>query len=68
MSKPLQGVTPAQLDELRSMLASLSRLWSELTEAAASRDQDRVSDIQRRIAACRSQVEAIKRAGTVGSA
>jgi hypothetical protein len=67
-SGPLQGVTGEQRAELELMLRRLSELWAELTQAAASGDQDRVEAIRAEIAACRARVETMKRSGTVGSA
>lgn len=64
----LKGVTAKQQRELQAMLHRLSALWVDLTAAAAREDQARVEAIQREIAACRTRVEAIKRAGTAGSA
>lgn len=63
-----KGVTANQQRELQEMLRRLSALWAELTRAAQTEDRDRVAAIQREIANCRALVEAIKRAGTIGSA
>lgn len=63
-----KGVTAKQQRELQEMLRRLSALWAELTRAAQTEDRDRVAAIQREIANCRALVEAIKRAGTIGSA
>ena len=68
MAESLQQITREQQRELQTMLARLSALWAELTQAAANRDQARVDAIQREIAECRQRVEAIKRSGTRGSA
>ena len=68
MAEDLKGVTAEQQKELQAMLQRLGALWADLTRAAASQDQARVEEIHREIAACRQRVEAIKRAGTIGSA
>ena len=68
MSEPLHGISRRQRRELGAMLARLAALWAELTEAAARQDQDKVERIQKEIAECRQRVDAIKRAGTSGSA
>ncbi|HEV8030534.1 MAG TPA: hypothetical protein VGP42_05900 [Stellaceae bacterium] len=68
MAKSLKGVTAEQRAELNTMLERLGALWAELTRAAARQDQARVEEIHREIADCRRRVDAIKRAGTIGSA
>ena len=68
MTLRLHGVTAEQRAELQRMLARLSALWAELTRAAEAEDQARVDAIRAEIAACRARVEAMKRAGTLGSA
>ena len=68
MPEPLEGVTRQQLQELQHMLSRLSRLWAELTEAAANRDHARVDAVNREIVVCRQRLEEIKRAGTQGTA
>ena len=68
MTAPLQGVTAEQRAELQEMLTRLSALWAELTRAAMAEDQARVDAIRTEIANCRTRVEQMKRAGTVGSA
>jgi hypothetical protein len=68
MAEDLKGVTADQRRELETMLQRLGVLWAELTKAAADQDEVRVAEIQSEIAACRTRVEEIKRAGTIGSA
>lgn len=68
MAEPLQGVTSEHRRELDAMLRRLSGLWSELTSASAQRNEGLVDAVNREIAACRSRLEEIKRAGTKGSA
>jgi hypothetical protein len=65
---PLQGIGTEERRELGAMLQRLAGLWAELTKAAAEQDQARVDAIQSEIAECRRRVDAIKRAGTMGSA
>jgi hypothetical protein len=64
----LKGISEKQQSELQEMLRRLSALWAELTQAAQAEDPDRIAAIQCEIADCRARVEAIKRAGTIGSA
>ena len=68
MADSLQGVSANQRQELGAMLTRLAGLWAELTQAAAAEDQARVQAIRAEIAECRRRVDAIKRAGTKGSA
>ena len=68
MAASLQALTREQQRELQEMLQRLSALWADLARAANDPNEDRVSAINREIAACRTRLEEIKRAGTVGSA
>ena len=68
MADPQKGISSHQQRELRDILAHAAKLWAELTEAAARQDHGRVDKIKREIAECRGQVDAFKRAGTIGSA
>jgi len=64
----LPGIGSHERRELGAMLQRLAGLWAELTKAAAEQDQARVDAIQTQIGECRRRVDAIKRAGTAGSA
>jgi hypothetical protein len=68
VADPLHGIGSEERRELGEMLQRLAGLWAELTKAAAEQDQARVDAIQSEIAECRRRVDAIKRAGTAGSA
>ena len=68
VSEELKGITDEQRSELRAMLDRLGRLWSELTIAAADRDQQRMENIRAEIAVCRNRVNQIRQSGTRGSA
>jgi hypothetical protein len=68
MAASLQGVTREQQRELQEMLQRLAALWAELSAAASNPDDAKVDAINREIAACRERLDAIKRAGTQGTA
>jgi hypothetical protein len=68
MAGSLQGLTREQQRELQEMLQRLAALWAELAQAAANPKEGQVEAINREIAACRTRLEEIKRAGTLGTA
>lgn len=68
MTESLRGVTPDDQRELAAMLLRLSKLWADLTAAAAKHDALQVDAIRAEIAVCRGRLEEIRRSGTAGSA
>ena len=68
MAASIQGMTREQQRELQEMLQRLAALWAQLSAAANDPNDGKVEAINREIVACRERLEAIKRAGTLGSA